>query len=95
MDNDCASRRAGEEIFGIVDAEKSLRRCEVVLEDRRPDVAAAIWSGKSTDALRTGFDELAQLLASLVDRPEDVTLVFPVDLLDKSRQSRRTDFRLG
>lgn len=84
MDNDSASRRASEEIYGIADAEKSLRRCEVVLEDRRPDVEAAIWSGKSTDALRTGFDELAQLLASLFDRPEDVTLVFPVDLLDKS-----------
>ena len=95
MDNDSATRRAREEIYGIVDAEKSIRRCEVVLEDRRPDVAAAIWSGKSTDALRTGFDELAQLLASLVDRPEDVRLVFPVDLLDKSRQSRRTDLRRG
>ena len=41
---------------------------------------AAIWSDPSPDALRTGIDALAELLTSLVDRPDDVTLVLPVDV---------------
>jgi hypothetical protein len=55
-------------------------RCKVILEDWHPDVEAAIWSDPSPDALRTGIDALAELLASLVDRPNDVTLVLPVDV---------------
>lgn len=41
---------------------------------------AAIWADLSPDALRTGIDELAELLGSLVHRPDDVTLVIPVDI---------------
>ncbi len=55
-------------------------RCKVILEDWHPDVEAAIWSDPSPDALRTGIDALAELLTSLVDRPNDVTLVLPVDV---------------
>jgi hypothetical protein len=55
-------------------------RCKVTLEDWHPDVEAAIWSDPSPDALRTGIDALAELLTSLVDRPDDVTLVLPVDV---------------
>src|SRR6516225_6194712 len=55
-------------------------RCKVLLEDWHPDVEAAIWSDPSPDALRTGIDALAELLTSLVDRPDDVTLVLPVDV---------------
>ncbi len=55
-------------------------RCEVILEDWHPEVEAAIWSDPSPDALRTGIDVLAELLASLVDRPDDVILVLPVDV---------------
>jgi hypothetical protein len=55
-------------------------RCKVILEDWHPDVEAAIWSDPSPDALRTGIDALAELLTSLVDRPDEVTLVLPVDV---------------
>ncbi len=55
-------------------------RCKVILEDWHPDVEAAIWADPSPDALRTGIDELADLLTNLVDRPNDVTLVLPVDV---------------
>jgi hypothetical protein len=55
-------------------------RCKVILEDWHPEVEAAIWSDPSPDALRTGIDALADLLSSLVDRPDDVTLVLPVDV---------------
>ena len=55
-------------------------RCKVILEDWHPEVETAIWSDPSPDALRTGIDELADLLTSLVDRPNDVTLVLPVDV---------------
>jgi hypothetical protein len=55
-------------------------RCKVILEDWHPEVEAAIWSDPSPDALRIGIDALAELLASLVDRPDDVTLVLPVDV---------------
>jgi hypothetical protein len=55
-------------------------RCKVILEDWHPEVEAAIWSDPSPDALRTGIDALAELLASLVDRPDAVTLVLPVDV---------------
>ena len=58
-------------------------RCKVILEDWHPDVEAAIWSDPSPDALRTGIDALAELLTSLVDRPNyvtRVTLVLPVDV---------------
>jgi hypothetical protein len=55
-------------------------RCKVILEDWHPDVEAAIWSDPSPDALRTGIDALAELLTSLVDHPNDVTLVLPVDV---------------
>jgi hypothetical protein len=57
--------------------------CKVILEDWHPDVEAAIWSDPSPDALRTGIDALAELLTSLVDRPNyasRVTLVLPVDV---------------
>jgi hypothetical protein len=54
--------------------------CKVILEDWHPDVEAAIWSDPSPDALRTGIDALAELLTNLVDRPDDVTLVLPVDV---------------
>lgn len=55
-------------------------RCQVVLEDFRPEVAAAIWADRSPNALRVAFDDFAELLASLVDRPDEVTLVIPVDV---------------
>ena len=55
-------------------------RCKVILEDWHPEVEAAIWADPSPDALRTGIDALAELLTSLVDRPDDVTLVLPVDV---------------
>ena len=55
-------------------------RCKVILEDWHPDVEAAIWSDPSPDALRTGIDALAEILTSLVGRPDDVTLVLPVDV---------------
>ncbi len=58
-------------------------RCKVILEDWHPEVEAAIWADPSPDALRTGIDALAELLASLVDRPDYVslvTLVLPVDV---------------
>lgn len=55
-------------------------RCKVILEDWHPDVEAAIWADPSPDALRIGIDALAELLTSLVDRPNDVTLVLPVDV---------------
>ena len=55
-------------------------RCKVILEDWHPEVEAAIWSDPSPDALRTGIDALAELLTGLVDRPDNVTLVLPVDV---------------
>jgi hypothetical protein len=55
-------------------------RCNVILEDWHPDVEAAVWSDPSPDALRIGIDALAELLTGLVDRPERVTLVLPVDV---------------
>jgi hypothetical protein len=55
-------------------------RCGVTLEDFDPQVAAAIWRDPSPDALRMGIDELADLLTSLVQRPNDVTLVITFDL---------------
>lgn len=55
---------------------------QVVLEDWRPEVAAAIWADPSPNALRVAFDDFAELLASLVDRPDEVTLIVPVDVRD-------------
>ena len=45
--------------------------CKVTLEDWHPEVEAAIWTDPSPDALRTGIGALAELLTSLVDRPDD------------------------
>ena len=45
-------------------------RCKVILEDWHPEVEAAIWADPSPDALRIGIDALAELLTSLVDRPD-------------------------
>jgi hypothetical protein len=56
------------------------QRCKVILEGWRPGVAAAILADPSPNAMRTGFDELAALLASLVDDPDAVRLVIPVDV---------------
>lgn len=61
-------------------SDRAQPRCKVILEDWHPDVEAAIWSDPSPDALRIGIDALAELLTSLVDRPDDVTLVLPVDV---------------
>ena len=55
-------------------------RCKVVLEDWHPEVEAAIWSDPSPDALRTGIDALGELLTGLVESPDHVTLVLPVDV---------------
>jgi len=52
-------------------------RCKVILEDWVPEIEDAIWGDLSPDALRTGFDAVADFLTSLVDRPDDVTLVIP------------------
>jgi hypothetical protein len=50
-------------------------RCRIVLEDWNPNLEAAVWADPSPDALRTGIDALADLLTSLVERPDEVTLV--------------------
>jgi hypothetical protein len=56
-------------------------RCRIVYdEDWRPDLASAMQSDPSADAMQRGFEELAEVLAGLVDRAEEVTLVVPVGL---------------
>lgn len=60
----------------MVNAGKS---CKFELEGWRPEVAGAVLADTSPLAMRHGFRELAALLADLVDQPESVTLVIPVD----------------
>lgn len=54
--------------------------CNVVLEDWDPEIAAAILADPSPDALRVGIHALADLLASTVERPDEVRLVITPDL---------------
>jgi hypothetical protein len=58
-------------------------RCPIVYdEDWRPELATAMQSDPSPDAVQRGLEHLAEVLADLVDRPDEVTLVVPVGLAD-------------
>jgi hypothetical protein len=65
-------------------------RCRIELEDWAADAAAAIRSDSRPDALRHGLRELAELLARLVDDPDNVSLIIPNDLRE-SIQRRQPD----
>lgn len=64
--------------------------CRVELEGWEPALAAAIWADPRPNALRHGFIDLAELLADIVDEPDKVTLIIPVDIAE-AVQSREPD----
>jgi hypothetical protein len=62
-------------------------RCRIDYEpDWRPDLATSMQDDQSRDAIQRGLEELAEVLAGLVDRPDEVKLVVPVSLADAVRR---------
>jgi hypothetical protein len=58
-------------------------RCRIAYDQGwRPELAAAMQSDPSPHAVQRGLEQLAEILASLVDRPDEVTLVVPVGLAE-------------
>lgn len=56
-------------------------RCRIIYDDEfRSDFADGLQRDPSTDAMQRGFEELADTLGSLVDRPDEVALVVAVRL---------------
>lgn len=58
-------------------------RCRIAYDQGwRPELAAAMQSDSSPHAVQRGLEQLAEVLANLVDRPDEVTLVVPVGLAE-------------
>lgn len=56
-------------------------RCRIIYDDEfRPDFSEGLRRDPSTEAMQRGFEELADTLAKLVDRPDEVSLVVAVSL---------------
>jgi len=56
-------------------------RCRIVYDDEfRSDFAEGLRRDPSTEAMQRGFEELADTLGKLVDRPDEVSLVVAVSL---------------
>ena len=56
-------------------------RCRIVYDDEwRPELVEAFQRDRSTEAMQRGFEELADTLGGLVDRPDEVSLVVAVGL---------------
>jgi hypothetical protein len=56
-------------------------RCPIVYDDEfRSDFAEGLRRDPSTEAMQRGFEELADTLGKLVDRPDEVSLVVAVSL---------------
>lgn len=56
-------------------------QCRIVYDDEfHSDFAEALRQDPSTEAVQRGFEELAETLAKLVDRPDEVSLVVAVSL---------------
>jgi hypothetical protein len=67
--------------FGIVTTPPP--RCRIAYDQGwRPELAAAMQSDPSPHAVQRGLEQLAEVLANLVDRPDEVTLVAPVGLAE-------------
>ena len=59
----------------------STPRCRIVYDDEfRSDFAEGLRRDPSTEAMQRGFEELADTLGKLVDRPDEVSLVVAVSL---------------
>lgn len=58
------------------------KSCVIDLDGWRPDLQHWLWTDVDSRPLRTTFSELAALLAGLVDRPDEVTLVIAVDFAE-------------
>lgn len=58
------------------------KNCTIDLDGWRPDLAYWLWNDATARPLRTVFQDLATLLAGLVDRPGDVTLVIAVNFAE-------------
>lgn len=57
------------------------RRCRIAYDDEwRAELVEAFQRDPSTEAMQRGFEELADTLGSLVDRPDEVSLVVAVSL---------------
>ncbi|BCI90505.1 hypothetical protein I545_0533 [Mycobacterium kansasii 662] len=68
----------------------STPRCRIVYDDEfRSDFAEGLRRDPSTEAMQRGFEELADTLGKLVDRPDEVALVVAVSLA--SAVQRRQD----
>jgi hypothetical protein len=61
--------------------QRPARRCRVSYEDWLPTLRSKVLADGSHNAYRRGANELAEVLASLVDRPGEVTLVIPMDFV--------------
>ena len=56
-------------------------RCRIVYDDEwRPELVEAFQRDPSTEAMQRGFEELADTLGGLVDRPDEVSLVVAAGL---------------
>lgn len=58
------------------------KNCTIDLDGWRPDLEYWLWNDATARPLRTVFQDLATLLAGLVDRPGDVTLVIAVNFAE-------------
>jgi len=70
-------------------------RCRIVYDDEwRPElVEEAFQRDPSTEAMQRGFEELADTLGGLVDRPDEVSLVLAVGLASAvQRREPGTDY---
>jgi hypothetical protein len=69
-------------------------RCRIVYDDEwRPELVEAFQRDPSTEAMQRGFEELADTLGGLVDRPDEVSLVLAVGLASAvQRREPGTDY---
>lgn len=63
-------------------SESTAVTCAIDLDGWNEQVAHQLWNAPESVALHTAIRGLASQLASLVDRPDEVTLVIAVDLAD-------------
>ena len=56
--------------------------CAIHMEGWRPELVDWLWNDAAAHSLRAAFQDLAELLAGLVDRPGDTTLVIAVDFVE-------------
>ncbi|WP_038170858.1 hypothetical protein [Tomitella biformata] len=56
--------------------------CAIDLDGWKPGLVQALWNDPDMHGVRTAIRSLASLLASLVERPEEVTLVVAIDLAE-------------